>query len=163
MSLSATARRQRGVTLLELLVVVALVAFMAAIAGIPVGQTEEQALELGQVQVEDALAGARSRAMSLRAPVGVAFDVVGDRFAVVDSDGTAIDHPLTHKPWIVTFAAPAQPNNLGIAAASFGATGTAIVYDGQGLPMAGGSVTLSAGTSTRVVTVSAATGLVTSP
>lgn len=156
-------RARAGMTLVELLVVVALVALMAAVAGIPLGETAEQALELGQVQVEDALAGARSRAQFLGAPAGVAFDVAGDRFAVVDVDGEAIDHPLTHRPWIVVFEAPDQPNGLDISAAAFGATGASIVFDALGVPLAGGSVTLAAGDGTRVLAVSAATGLVTSP
>jgi hypothetical protein len=51
---------------------------------------------------------------------------------------------------------------VDVQGASFGDTGSAVVFDPQGVPMAGGTVTVGRGPNTRQITVDGATGRISS-
>ncbi len=149
----------RGYTLVELLVVVLVVAVMVGIAGIPVSADGPAvALDLAEVQLQDAFEVAQTLAYSMETAHGVVFDVVGNRFAVVAVDGTAVTDPLTHGAYEVDFDEIVQPAGLEVVAADFGSTGAAAVFDGAGVPVAAGSVTLRKGGVSRQYVLDAATG-----
>ncbi|MFT7462490.1 MAG: hypothetical protein ACI9EF_000830 [Pseudohongiellaceae bacterium] len=97
-------------------------------------------------------------AIAERVPHGVSFDPVGERLAVVARDGVAVEHLLSHRPYVVDFSGPGHPTGLDLLLADFGVTGTAAVFDGQGLPMSGGSVIISHGGQTLTLLLDAATG-----
>jgi hypothetical protein len=145
-----------------MLMVIFLVALLAGVASVSVGDGVEHQLEMADVQVRDALAWAQTLARSSRTPVGVVFDPAGERFAVVDQDGAQLPDPLTRRGYEIAFLRPNQPRRVDLAGADFGACGQAAVFDAQGVPLTGGTVTLQAGGRTRVLTVDAATGFVSS-
>jgi type II secretion system protein H len=150
--------RRSGFTLIELLVVMAIMAIMAAIAMPASGAGYDQRLDLVELQITDALGRAQALARSTREPHGVVFDLTGERFAVVDGQGVAVTDPLTRSSYIVDFDRPDQPQGIEISTASFGANGVAAIFDGQGLPVNGGTVVLRCHGSSRTLTLDQATG-----
>jgi prepilin-type N-terminal cleavage/methylation domain-containing protein len=154
-------RRAAGFTIIELLVVVVIMAMMALVAMPASGSGYDQRLDLVEMQITDALGRAEALARSTRVPHGVVFDPSGERFAVVDASGSAVNDPLTKSRYIVDFLRPDQPSGIDIFSASFGSNGVAAVFDGQGLPVKGGSVVFKCHGSTRTLTLDQATGLVT--
>lgn len=152
-------RGSPGFTLLELLVVVVVLIFMAGIGSLAAGDQGGQAVQLGAVQVTDALERAATLARSQRRPHGVAFDVANDRFAIVDEDGAPAVDPLTRKGYIVAFDRPNQPP-VDLVSAAFGTAGSAALFDAQGVPLTGGQVRLQSGATTLTLTLDAATGRV---
>jgi prepilin-type N-terminal cleavage/methylation domain-containing protein len=155
-------RHERGYTLVELMLVVFIVAVMAGVAGVASGASESQHLDMAEIQIRDALAWAQSQARSNRVAVAVVFDPGNDRFTLVDASGAVLPDPLTRSEYLVSFHRPNQPRLVDVVAADFGACGRAVIFDAQGVPMTGGSITLASSPDTRVLTVDAATGSITS-
>lgn len=153
--------RQAGFTLVELLVVLVIMGMMTMMAVPAAGSGYEQRLDLVELQVRDALARAQALARSTRTPHGVVFDTASDRFAVVDSSGSAVIDPLTRGDYIIDFDRPDQPRAIDFLSATFGANGHAAIFDGQGLPVNGGSVTIGCHEAARTLALDAATGKVT--
>lgn len=151
-------RSQRGVTLIELAVVVMILAIMAGIAGIPAGPDSASIVDMAEIQVQDAFAMAQTMSYSLGVPHGVVFDVASDRFAVVAQAGDAAQDPLTHGEYVIDFNEPGQTQGVNIQQAEFGATGAAGIFDAQGAPITGGLITLMKGDVVRSWTLDAATG-----
>jgi prepilin-type N-terminal cleavage/methylation domain-containing protein len=147
-----------GFSLVEMMVVVVVLGIMIGIAGIPAVDNRGQALSQGELFVLDAVHTARSRALSTRVPHGVAFDPVGERLIVLAMDGTPVTDLLTKRDYLIDFGASDMPSGLGISAADFGATSTAAIFDAQGDPVTGGTVTLECKGQTQVLTLDAATG-----
>jgi prepilin-type N-terminal cleavage/methylation domain-containing protein len=155
--------RERGFTLIELLVVMFILGLLAAVAVPATGSGYEHRLDLVEMQVRDALDRAANLARSTRTTHGVVFDLGGDRFAVVDGDGQAVTDPLTKRGYVVTFDRPDQPQGIDFSDADFGADGVAAIFDGQGLPTAGGTVQIRCKTASRTLSLSKATGQVSVP
>jgi type II secretory pathway pseudopilin PulG len=145
-------------TLVELLVVVMIMAILAFVA-MPASATGyDQRLDLVELQITDALGRAQALARSTRQPYGVVFDTRGDRFAVVDSTGSAVTDPLTKSSYIVGFDRPDQPKGIDFYEAAFGENGAAAIFDGQGLPVNGGTIVVRCHASIRTITLDQATG-----
>jgi|GEM_PF-3346970 len=151
--------RQRGFTMVELLVVTLIVAILAAVAIVPASVDSPTAdLDLAELQVRDAFTTAQTLAYSLGVPHGVVFDPATERFAVVAQDGQPAKDPLTHGAYEIDFRHVEQPRGVTIESASFDSTNTAGIMDGQGVPVAGGSVILAKGKVTRTLVLDPATG-----
>jgi len=155
-------RGSTGHTLVELLVMVVVLAILSSIAGVAAGVSGTQHLDMAEVQLRDALGWAQSQARSNRSPVAVVFDPDHDRFALVDADGVMLPDPLTRDAYLVSFHRPNQPRLVDLVAVQFGAAGKAAIFDAQGVPMTGGTVTLTARGTTRVLSIDPATGAITS-
>ncbi len=153
-----TGRRDTGFTFIELMVVVVVLGVLIGVAGIPAIDNGGQALTQGELYVRDAMHTARSRALSTRVPHGVAFDATGERFIVLAMDGTPVIDLLTKSDYVVDFNRPDMPSGLLIAAADFGTTSSAAIFDAQGDPVSGGSVTLECNGQSLALTLDAATG-----
>ncbi len=154
-------RATAGVTLIEMLVVVAVLGLLTAVAGIPGGIDDATALDGAEIQLQDAFSVAQTLSYSLAEPHGVVFDTNNHRFAVVSQDGTPARDPLTHGPYVIEFSAPGQLAGVEIDSAGFGATGKAGIFDSGGVPVSGGQVTLSKGENSRTFVLDAATGKLT--
>ncbi len=153
------ASRERGFTLTELLVTVLVLAVLTAVAGVPAAADgDAAALDLAQVQLEDAFRVAQTMSFSLGEPIGVVFDTEVERFAVVRQDGSPVADPLTHGDYLVEFRSPEQPKRVDIVSADFGTTLTAGVFDGSGVPVEGGTVTLLQNGLARTLVLDPATG-----
>lgn len=150
--------RSRAFTLVELLVVVALLGLIGSLAILSSSDGSQQALDLATLQIQDTVDRAKALAVSQREAHGVVFDVSGDRLALVDETGVAVDDPLTKRPLLIDFERPNQPDSIDITAASFGSAGETVLFDSQGQPMAGGTVTLARGKLSRTLTLDLATG-----
>ena len=155
-------RRAGGYTLIELLIVVAILAIIGSISMLSGGTGDAQALELTEVQVRDAVQWAQAVARSTRTPHGVNFDTTDDRLAVVTTSGQPIEDPLTKAEYIIEFTRPNQPTRIEITSADFGASGATLLFDAQGVPLTGGTVVIERGSLSTTLTVNAATGRVTS-
>ena len=151
-------RSQGGFTLFELLVVLAIMAIMAVIAMPASGASYDQRLDLVEMQITDAIGRAQAMARSTRLPFGVVFDTTYERFAVVDSNGAAVTDPLTRSSYIVGFDRPDQPKGIDFYMACFGENGAAAIFDGQGLPVNGGTIVVRCHASIRTITLDQATG-----
>ncbi len=151
-------RAEAGLTLVEILVVVLIMGFLSGITGLISGRSGAQALDLAEVSVRDAMTHACAVARSARSPCGVVFDLEHDRFTIVDITGTQVPDPLTKQPYVVSFSKPGEPHGIAIDAADFGSTGIALVFDAQGVPLAGGTVTLLCDGLRRSISCNGATG-----
>jgi hypothetical protein len=127
---------------MELAVTAVILSILVAIVGLPAPDNGAQSLQMAEIQIRDALRMAQSRAVSTRMPHGVSFDVANERFAVVDQNGNLAIDPLAKSGYVVDFTRPDQPPNLEIDTATFGNTAAAAIFDGQGVPMAGGTISL---------------------
>ncbi len=148
----------RGFTFVELMVVVAIMGIMALVALPSVGTAYADRLDNVELQVRDALSRAASLARSSREPFGVVFDTNTDRFAVVDRNGIAVTDPLTRSSYIVDFTRPDQPKGIDFTRVDFGTSGSAVIFDGQGLPLEGGSIQFDCNGLVRTLDLDAATG-----
>ena len=155
-------RSRGGFTLIELLVVLAIMGIMALVALPSVGTGYATRLDTVELEVRDALSRASSLARSSRETFGVVFDTTTDRFAVVDRNGIAVTDPLTRSSYIVAFDRPDQPKGIDFTRVDFGSNGVAAIFDGQGLPVLGGTIQFRCKGLARTLTLDAATGKVAS-
>jgi prepilin-type N-terminal cleavage/methylation domain-containing protein len=161
-STALQARKTRGFTVVELMLVVVIMGIMASTAAILSEDSGQYRAELAETQLRDAIDYAKALAHSTRRAHGVVFDVATERLAVVDEDGALAQDPLRKAGYIVDFLAPGQPRNIDLQSASFGAAGNVAIFDPQGIPFSGGTLVVRCHTATLTLTLDASTGVVTS-
>jgi hypothetical protein len=122
-----------------------------------------RALDMAEIQLRDAMQRAQALAMSNRSPYAVVFGVATDRFAVVNENGQVVAGPLTKLPWIVDFTRPNQPKRVEIERVHSGVAGVAAIFDSQGVPLVGGSLTLRHMELRQALVMDAATGRLAAP
>ena len=175
-----------GFTLLELIIVV-LVIGIAAMAAIPnlAASEVDATLYAACSEVMTALEYAQMNAMTNGRQFRVTIDATANTISVdrsvctklsevldTSSNTVVAEHieslssftpakrTLGIEDYTVNFASTPGFSGVNITAASFGA-GNAVVFDGHGMPSAGGTVTLAYGGRQAVVSLNAATGKVT--
>lgn len=150
----------RGFTLIEVLVVVVILAIAAAAVIPRLGSLGSvQATSAARMLVAD-LQYAQNEAVVAQKQVSVVFGI-GDSsgYRLEDDDGT-LTHPINKDVYTVLYAQSADLENVRVDSANFGGSGT-LTFDALGAPLAGGSVTLTAGESSYRIDVSPVTGKVT--
>jgi Tfp pilus assembly protein FimT len=145
-------------TLAELIVVLVVVALVAAMV-VPYATTgDSQAVSSARMAASD-LQYAQSLAVTSQLPVTVTYNAAGRSYTLSNQSGT-LNHPMTGKPYVVSYGATRGYESVSIVSAAFGA-GSTVTFDSTGAPDNAGSVTLRAGASAYRLDVAAATGNVT--
>jgi len=129
-----------------------MIALLVSTAGVPSLRPGSTVLDQAELRIAEALERARDLARGSRQTVGVVFEPAEDRFAVVGADGKVAIEPLTRWDFIVEF------DEVDIEAADFGELRHALVFDPQGVPASGGTITLKIGNQRRALAIDAATG-----
>jgi hypothetical protein len=153
-------RSVRGHTVLELLVVVAVMMILAAIALPAMSPGTDRRLDTVQLAMQDALDHAQTLATNKAAPFGVRFDATNEWFAVVDELGEPVEDPLVKAPYIVRLMQPGEPPDVVIDSADFGGYPLAVFND-KGVLESSGEVRLRAGSTQRWLAVNTATAALT--
>ena len=156
--IAATARRSRGFTISELLMVVVILGIMAMTAGMTASGAGEIPLNMVETQIRDAVEISQALARSTRLAHGVVFEIATERMAVVDETGTPVIDPLRRGDYVIDFTAPNQPSGVDIRSTDFGAAGAAILFDPQGAALTSGSLVITCKGSSRTLTLDRATG-----
>jgi type II secretory pathway pseudopilin PulG len=149
-------RRQGGHTVIELLVVAAVLMFLAGIA-IPSGTvSDDRKLDTFQLQIQDAMDHAKSLSYHSGSVHGVRFNAIGNWFAVVNEVGIPIDDPLSHGDYVIRLDGPGQPGGIKLDYAVFGSRPVA-VFNEKGVLEEGGQVNISTKKSVRWLFANTAT------
>ncbi|MED5330239.1 MAG: prepilin-type N-terminal cleavage/methylation domain-containing protein [Planctomycetota bacterium] len=142
-----------GHTLLELLVVVAIMTILAGVVLPSASPSAERQLDTVQRAIQDALDLARSHATSTGFPHGVRFSTEGKGwFAVLEQGGFPTEDPLTHGEYVVRFWEPGFPRGVVLKEVIFGSRSIA-VFDEKGILNTSGLIRLRAGTTERVLSL----------
>lgn len=152
--------RQSGMTRLDFVIGVGVLSLLVSIAGVPGSTGDARLLEIADSRIRSAVDLASALARSSKLPHGVAFDVAGDRIAVIDAQGKLATDPLTGRPVLADLDKGKLATYVDLVGARFGRGGPVCIFDGEGVPMSAGQVRLSAGPHRRVLTIDAATGWV---
>jgi type II secretion system protein H len=164
----AGAMRHAGYTLVEILVVVVILALAAAIVIAGLGSTNDaQVTSAARVLAND-LELVRNMTVTTQVPHGLVFSTDRRSYKVVANYAgqpygsvTAVAHPVkAGERFEVTLASQAGMGSVSVTSVNFNGR-TYVTFDPEGEPSYGGSVTLQAGTSGMIVSVSALTGRVT--
>lgn len=142
-------RRTRGFTLLEVVVVLAIVAIAATTAGLRLSSTlVRYRLDSAASRLVADMSAARQAAMNTSTPRGVLFTPATDTYTLASM------HPVLRWTNRTNVRIADAPYSAKIDSANFGGAQQA-VFDGYGSPVSAGTVVLRVGRSTRTVRVEA--------
>ncbi len=145
-----------GFSILELLVVMAIMAMLTAIAMPSSGLSTKRKLDTLQIQLQDAVNHAKSLAYHRGEPFGVKMHVAKEYFAVVDKTGTPVEDPLSHGDYVIRIKHPGQPTGLDLVSAAFPNRPT-LAFNEKGVLTNGGIMDVSANGDLRRLTIDTAT------
>lgn len=148
------ARRGRAFSLLELLLVVAIMATFAAIAAPRYGLAlARHRADLAARRVSADLYHAQSYAKTTSAACAVTFVAVTETYQLLNVPS------LDGRPGHYTVVLSAHPYQANIVSADFDG-GSQVVFDGWGSPDHGGTIVVAVGTEQRTITLDGGTGQV---
>ena len=112
--------RQAGFTMLELVVVVAVLALLS-MAAIPSSSvSKKRKLDLLQLQIQDAIDHAKSMAYHTGAEYGVILNSNHQFIAVTNEMATPMEDPLKRAAYVVRLNRPDQPSGIRVEDCDFG-------------------------------------------
>jgi type II secretory pathway pseudopilin PulG len=153
-------RRERGHTLIELLIVAAVLMILAGIV-IPSGTvSDDRKLDTLQLQIQDAMDHAQALAYHTGSVHGVRFSTTGQWFAVVNEVGIPIDDPLSHGDYVVKLNSPGQPGGIRLDYGIFG-TRPIAVFNEKGVLEESGQVNIGTTKAVRWLFANTATAKLT--
>lgn len=147
--------RSRAFSLIELACVIAIIAVISAIA-LPHWSSAmlDQQMNLALKRISSDIALAQSRANYGSTTVTLNFSPSTNSYQIVGMPDP--DRPAQ----TYTVNLSASPYYLTLTSASFGGS-TSLAFDGYGTPLAGGTIVLSQGSTSRTLTVDGTSGRVT--
>jgi len=154
-------RAQRGFTYAELMVSVAVMAFLAVIALPNVGPDHERRLDMLQLELQDAIDHAQTLAYHTGEKMSAYVNVQGQWLAVVDAQGVLQEDPLTHKIYAVRLSDPGQPEGVSIDYVANPLSRPLVMFDDRGVLVYPVDVVLSSGSVSRKLRINTATGVLT--
>jgi len=149
-------RRPSGHTLLELLIVIVVLGFLAGIVIPSASVGDDRKLDTLQLALQDAIDHAQSLSYHQGICYGVRFNPTGQWFAVVNENGVPVDDPLSHEEYLVRLKTPNMPGGIHLDYAMFG-TRPLAAFDEKGVLIQSGTVRIAAGTTQRELTCDTAT------
>ena len=152
--------RESGHTIVELLVVVAVLVILAGIVLPSSSLGEDRKLDTLQLSIQDAIDHAQSLSYHEGVPYGVRFSVKGQWFGVANEVGVPVDDPLTHGDYVMRLKSPDMPSNCTLDYALFGVR-PLIAFDSKGILVQPGEVHLRCGSTERWLSCDAATNKLT--
>ena len=153
---AARRRRQGGFTLVELMVVVAVMAVLAMVGLPSASMSNDRKLDMLQLQIQDAITHAQTLSYHSGERYAVKFDVQGQWFAVLNEVGVPVDDPLTKRMYVVFLDRPDQPSGIRMDSVVFGLRPLAAFND-KGILTKEGTVLISADGQTRQLSMNTST------
>lgn len=155
----AVARRpERGLTVVELLVTVVVMGMFLAVAMPSGSMSADRKIDVIQLQVQDAIDHAQSVSYHTGIMHAVRISTDGQWIAVVNQLGVPVQDPLTRGPYVVRFEPlPGQPSGVKMVQAAFGFDRPIVCFDSKGVLQYPGTLTITAGTESRALSLNSAT------
>ncbi|MDP7287966.1 MAG: GspH/FimT family pseudopilin [Phycisphaerae bacterium] len=156
-----THRGTVGFTITEMITVLAILGIASAVAIPQFSSNTEQYAQAAARAIAYDMQYAQDLAVTSQSPVTMAIDSGGTGYSLKNSSGNTLTHPITHKPYTVSFQDDPGISTLTISHSFGGALN--VVFDAFGTPNTSGTMTIShqALSSNVVVTLHGATGTVT--
>jgi len=154
-------RGTNGFTMTELITVTVLLGVASAVAIPQFSSNTRYYAQSAARAISHDMQYAQDLAITTQSPVTLALDPDGAGYSLEDNLGTVLTHPITRKPYTVSFQDDPGMSTLTISP-SFGGSWN-IAFDAFGTPSVGGTITISheAMASNVVLTLHEATGTVT--
>jgi len=150
-----------GFTIVEIIIVVVIISIAALVAVPMMSSAGSVQLRAAANMVLADLEYAKSMAISRGQNYSVEFDINTESYCVKDQTDTVIEHPVTRKPYVISFKNDSRLNRVDIISANFSGIAS-VTFDCLGSPVNnGGDVVLQAGGNTSTVTVEPVTGFIT--
>jgi prepilin-type N-terminal cleavage/methylation domain-containing protein len=165
-------KAEDGFTLAEVLIVVLIIAIAAMITVPMLGSTDSMQVRSAANMIAADLEYSKSMAISRQKNYSVVFDPAGGYYEIHDANGTVLTHPVTKKPYRVTFSSDSRLNKVVIESADFDSDASdTITFDSLGSPHHGsgasppflsgeGTISIKAGDIAVTIKVEPVTGFI---
>ncbi len=147
-------------TIVEIIIVVVIISIAALVAVPMMSNAGSVQLRAAANMVLADLEYAKSMAISHGQNYSVEFDINTESYQVKDQDDNLVQHPVTRKPYVVSFKNDSRLNQVDIDSVNFNAT-PIVTFNCLGSPDNGGTVVLQASGNSSTVRVEPVTGFVT--
>lgn len=149
--------KERGFTILELVIALAVVSIVAAVAVPAYFERSEVTLENASILLAADLRAAQNRAAYMGEPCVFVFDPEQNAYEVLDEFGTLLRNPGTREPFVRGYALDGVFQGVHIEEARFG-DDAELTFDRRGMPEEDGFVVLSFRGDRRVLHLTSGTG-----
>ena len=152
-------KKQRGFTMVEMLVSITVMGLLAAVAVPSATPDNHRKLDVLQLQFQDAIDHAQALAYHTGEKMSAFVHVEGQWLAVVDAMGVPQVDPLTRQIYVVRLNTPDQPSGIAIEYVANPLDRALVMFNDRGRLVYPVDVVLSAGGVQRSLRIDTATGL----